>query len=633
MEPMNRQAFSKRSLQSIATVVMAAVLITSMFAGTAFADTGVDEADPADEVFLDENGDAVLVYEADSDDDATGEFGLDVAESVAYALITDDMEEDVDAAFSMEFDGDRAESSGSLVTDRPADISDLSMDVTGEQTQETNEFDADLEMVLDTGSGAGAGFTQASASGQTVSSADEFSTDGEFSATMMGSASASDVGLDLEITEADGGYTLDVRQQDHFSQYQADNWRTEADAQQTLEAEFSDVEADLGGDATVTIHSHEFQEDDMGGGHLDVTYTVELENVKDGLESTVADELAADSELDLEQDEAEQLASDLLAAEIDTLDVSYLMSGDTVEGAWDVTLTELDSTVFAALDLVESAGGMNDETAFDSDEYADMYEAQAESDLVQTSEWELTFTQDDTQATFSMDVSSDAENWEAYTTALAERDIESSEFTMNAHAETVDDEIEMEMGLEVTQEDFLENAISAVIENLEDDPTADDEAIEFMAAFDEADLELAKFDLDMDDGTVEMEMGAKFDDFTAFEAHLEDAFHGHSIAHVYANDDAGYVYVTELVDADATEDDVRALEGVDDETVVHMPGEWDDEHPRLDMQQVTEYLGLDADDEDSDEEIDDGEDDGSPGFGVAVALVAILSTMLLLRRN
>ncbi|WP_076610841.1 PGF-CTERM sorting domain-containing protein [Natronorubrum thiooxidans] len=609
---------------------MAAVLITSMFAGTAFADTGIDEVDPADEVFVDENGDAVLVYETDSDDDATGEFGLDVTESVVYALITDDMEEDVDAAFSMELDGDRAESSGELVADRPAEISDLSMNVTGEQTQETNEFEADLKMVMD----AGTGFTQASASGQTVSSADEFSTDGEFSATTMGSVSASDVGLDLGITEADGGYTLDVRQQKYFSQYQADNWRTEADAKQTLEAQFSGVEAELGGDATVTVHSHEFQEDDMGGGHLDVTYTVELENVKDGLESTVADELAADSELDLEEDDAEQLASDLLAAEIDTLDVSYLMSGDTVEGAWDVTLTDLDSTVFAALDLAESAGGMNDETAFDSDEYTDMYEAQADSDLVQTSEWNLTLSQDETQTqTFSMDVSSDAENWEAYTTALAERDIESPEFSMNAHAETVDDEIEMEMGLTVTQDEFLENALSAVIENLENNPTADDEALEFMTAFEEADLELAKFDLNMDDGTIEMETGAKFDDFTAFEAHLEDAFHGYSIAHVYANDDAGYVYVTELVDADATEDDVRALEGVDDETVVHMPGEWDDEHPRLDMQQVTEYLSLDADEEDTDEETDGGEDDGSPGFGVAVALVAILSTMLLLRRN
>ncbi|WP_227015084.1 PGF-CTERM sorting domain-containing protein [Natronorubrum aibiense] len=628
---MNRQVFSKRSLRSIATVMMAVVLITSSFAGTALAD--VDEADPADEVFVDENGDAVLVYDEDSDTDtgASGEVGLDVSESVVYALITDDMEDDVSAALSMEVDGDSVDSSGSFAAKRPTDLSELSMDVLAEQNQETSTFDADLEMEMDA-AGPGAGFTQVSASGTTVSSADEFSTDGEFSATMMGGMQSPDNGLDLELTEADGSYTLDVHNQDQLNQYQTDNWRTEADATQTLEAQFSDVAAELGGDVTVSIDAHEFQENADGTADLDVEYTVEFENVKDGLESAVADGLASESDLDLDQDEAEQLAADLLDAEIETFDVSYLVSENTVEGAWEIAFTNLDSTTFALFDLAESAGEMDD-VDLESDEYVDMYEAQAEADLVQTSQWKLSFSQDETQTqTFSMDVSSDAENWEAYTQELDERDIDLAEFSMTATAETVDDEIEMEMTLEMTQEALLENAISAAIDSLEDDPTADDEALEFMTAFDDADLELAKFDLNMDDGTVEMETGAKFDDITAFEDHLEDAFYGHSVTHVYANDEAGYVYVTELVDGDATEDDVRTLEVVDDDTTVHMPGEWDDEHPRLDMDTVTEYLELNADDDEAAEDTDES-DDGSPGFGVAVALVALLSTALLFRRN
>lgn len=625
---MNRQTFSRRSLRRIATVMMAVVLIISIPSGAVLADTGVDETDPADEVFLDDNGDAVLVYEADSTDDATGELGLDVAESVVYALVTDDMEEDVSAAFSMAVDDDGLESDGSLTADRPAELSDLSMDVSAEQSHETSTFDGSLELEGDA-SGAGAGITQASASGQTVSSADAFSTDGEFSATMAGSGEGPTIGLDLSITEADGDYTLDVSQQDELSQFETDNWETEADAQQTLENQFSPVASELGGDVTVTIDAHEFQANDDGSGQLDIEYTVELEAVKDELETLVADELATDPELDLGQNDADQLASDFLAAEIDTLEVSYLMSGNTVDGSWDVSLSNLESTTAAAFDLAESVGDMDDGFAYDTEEFVDMYEAQAESGLVETSEWELTYTHDTTQ-TFSMSISSDAENWDDYTQALEERDVEFAEFSMQADAETVGDEIDMSMHVEMNQDDFLEAAISAMVESLEDDPTADDEVVDFMTAFEDAALEVAKFDLDMDAGTVEMEMGAKFDDFTAFEEHLADAFYGHSVAHIYVDEDAGYVYVTELVDADAAEDDVRALDVVDDETDVHMPGEWDDDHPRLDMQQVIDYLELDPDEEASDEADDS---DGSPGFGVAVALVAVLSTLLLLRRN
>ncbi len=625
---MGRKLTSGQSFRSIVAVVMAVVLITSGCVGTALADTDGDEADPADEVFINDDGDAVLVYnETTDEDEATGEFGLDVGESVAYAFVSDSMEEDISGAFSMALDDGGVDSSGSLTTDRPAAIDDFSMDVTGEQTAETNEFDATLDMALDTTEAPMASVVQsASSSGEVVSSADEFATRGDFDVEHGMPMTGPETGLDLEITDSDDGYTIAVSQQQNVPAFETDEMRTKENAAASLQAEFDEVTQDIGGDATVTIDEHEFTENDDGSGHLDMAYTVELENVTDGLEQTIADELASDSEVDLDQSDAEQVASDLLAAELDTFTLSYTNGAGTIEGDWNVAFSGFESAVPALLDLANSVEGMDQETP----DYEAMYEAQQEADLTQTAEWDVSYTSAAAeQATLTAKFTSETENWEAYTTALAERDIENPEFSLDASAETVDDEIEMEMSLDVSQEDFLETAMTGLLQDFENDPTVDESATEFVSAFDEADLELAKFDLEMDDGTITMEAGATFDDLAAFEDQLTDAYDGLSVTHIYGDTDeeATYVYASGMVSGDASEDDVRAESIVNDETTVHMPGEWDEDHPRLDMQQVTDYLGMESTKADTEE----GDDDGMPGFGAVAALAALLSTMAVAR--
>ncbi|WP_231587845.1 PGF-CTERM sorting domain-containing protein [Halostagnicola sp. A56] len=624
---MSRQSIPKRSLKQLSTVVVTVVLITSLFAGGALAQMG-DEADPADEVFVDENGDAVLLYEENATDEASGELGLDVSESVVYAMISDEMEEDVSGAFSMELTDDSLSSASEFAADRPDEVDDLSMNVTSEQTQENSEFDAALDLTTESMIGTGdADERTGSFSGESSSSADEYATEGEFSVSPGVGASQAETSFDLEISESDGGYTLDVGQQQSIAQYQAGNWETEAAAKQTLKSQFAAVEDELDGTVTVDVHDYEFVENEMGGGQLDIEYTVELENVTDGLESTLADDFADDPAFDMDRDEAEELAADVLAFELETIDLSYAMTPDAVEGSWNIAFSDFDSTANAVFDFAESTG----ETGETFDDYAERYDAQAQANLTQTSEWELTFTDDGTESTISGEMATDTENWEAYVQELEDRDIETPEFSMTASAETVDDEIDMEMNFEVGQEEMIQTAVSTMIENLQQSSTTDDEAIEFMTAFEEADLQIAKFDLNMDDGTVEVETGAKFDDFTAFEDHLEDAFSGLSISHVYADEDAGYVYVTELVDGEATEDDVLSHEAVGDETDIHMPGEWDEDHPRLDTDEVNEYLSTENS---SDEDTEEDEDtDSTPGFGVTVALVAVLSTLVLFRRD
>lgn len=626
---MGRDFVSGTTVSRIVTVMMALIMITSVAAGTAVADTGIEEADPPDEVFVDDDGGAVLVYDEDDgiDDEASGEFGVDISESVAYALVTDEIEDDVSAAFSMGLDNDGLESSGSLAADRPADLEDFSMDVSGEQTESTNDFDANLELALTAPDSPPEATVDesGSTSGEVVTGADDLTTQGEFSLSHNAPADSPEIGLDMEIAESGDDYTLEMAQQDVITEFETDDWDTEDAAQATLEDEFEVVAQDLGSDVTVTIHDYDFEENvnEMGDGHLDIEYTIELENAKDGLEQLVADDLVTDPTLDVTQSEAEEVAADILDAELETFELAFAEDDTTVDGNWDVAFSGFESSAFAMMDLAEASGEMDDDAADEFDDYEEMYEAQAAADLTETTEWDVTFDAVDGSQELVVDVTSETDNWDTYTDELADRDIDSPEFVIDAHAETVGDEIDLEMGLEVGQEAIIETAITTMADDLQNDPTVDDDddALELVSAFDEADLELLQFDLDMDDGTVTFETGASFDDLGAFEAHLEDGYHGLTVEHIYGDNDAGYVYVTDMADDDDDEDDIREHSIVADDTEIHMPGDWDEDHPRLDMEEVDNYLETDSDDDDGDE----SDDDSIPGFGAVAALVALLS--------
>ncbi|SIR23002.1 PGF-CTERM protein [Natronorubrum daqingense] len=622
---MGRDFVSGATVSRIGAVMMALIMITSVAAGTAVADTGMEEAEPADEVFVDDDGGAVLVYDEDDgiDDEASGEFGVDISESVAYALVSDEIEDDVSAAFSMVLDNDGLESSGSLAADRPADVEDFSMDVTGEQTESTNDFDANLELALaaaDSPPEATAD-ESGSTSGSVVMGADDLATQGEFDVSHNAPPDSPEIGLDMEITETGDDYTLEMAQQNEIVEFETDDWDTEDAAQATLEDEFEVVAQDLGSDVTVTIHDYDFEDDvnAMGDGHLDIEYTIELENAKDGLEQLVAEDLATDPTLDVTQSEADEIAADILDAELETFELAFAEDDTTVDGHWDVAFSGFESSAYAVMDLAEASDEMDDDAADEFDDYEEMYEAQAAADLTETTEWDVTFDAAGGSQEFVVDVTSEADNWDAYTDELADRDIDSPEFVIDAHAETVGDEIDLEMGLEVGQEAIIETAITTMADDLQNDPTVDDDALELVSAFDEADLELMQFDLDMDDGTVTFETGASFDDLGAFEAHLEDGYHGLTVEHIYGDDDAGYVYVTDMADDDDDEDDIREHSIVADDTEIHMPGDWDEDHPRLDMEEVDNYLETDVGDDESDD------DDSIPGFGAVAALVALLS--------
>lgn len=621
-----------QATKRLLVIAMALAMMTSVFAGGALAQQGQPvDSEIADEVYVNEDGDAVLVYEEDAVGDGTGEVGVDVAEGIVYAMISDDMEDDVSAAFDMWVDPDSIDGSAEIAADRPDEIDEFSMDVSGAYTDEESQFDAALDLTVDTSEEPLADEVTASTEGTVESSIDAFVTTGEYEFGVDAPPAGPTERIDVAVAGTAGDYTLDVHQETALSQFEVDQWETEAAAQATLEQEFAAIAHELGGDADVTIHSHDVEYDAANTPILDIEFTVEYEGL-DGIAQVLANELADDPELDLTQAEADAFVDGIFELEIDPIQFTHVQDDTTVDGEWNVDVSGMAPLAHGSIDLLEAADEDGELAELGlTEELRDDLEAQEASNLVQTVEWEAGIASDGPDAvTFSAELEGEAENWEAYLDELADRGIDQElDTTFDAYGETVGDEIEVGMSIVVAQDEFFDTSLAMLVQELENDPTVPDETIAFVEAFDDADLEVAGIDVDASDGTMTMTMGASFDDFSAFQDVIEDEFHGLSVTHFYTEMDgdteAGYLYVDGMVGEDPTEDEVRDTELVDDDTEVHLDASLED-HPRLDLEQAGEFLGIDADGDDEDEEEDD---DSIPGFGAGVAIAVLLSVALL----
>jgi PGF-CTERM protein len=122
-----------------------------------------------------------------------------------------------------------------------------------------------------------------------------------------------------------------------------------------------------------------------------------------------------------------------------------------------------------------------------------------------------------------------------------------------------------------------------------------------------------------------LEAGAEFGDL----ARLRDALANESDTPRFSevvgrtNETGGetIIRIPGAVSGEPTESNVREVTGVSADTTVHLPGEWDRQFPSLDVERARNFLG------------DVGTGSSGPGFGVVVALVAILVAAGLLGRR
>ncbi|MFP4174651.1 MAG: PGF-CTERM sorting domain-containing protein [Halobacteriales archaeon] len=448
----------------------------------------------------------------------------------------------------------------------------------------------------------------------------------------------------------------------------AEEWGTRERAEETLNEQYTAFADNLSATANLTLESYSFENVtvDSGGGAtvnqslIDVEYTVEYTGVQDGLADTLAEEMSGN----VSEETANELAQGVRNLSINRLSFASVSDENGSEFNWSVDVENYNDvfTSFLRLSSEMEPSGMetgtgagmdSDETsssAFFSEGYFDeilnMSEQQTEASeaagLVSTWEWSGSLEPEggassspfgsgggsDATATFTADVSHDTENWGDYVDELEDRDIPMADSSFDLSASTTDAGVEGDMKWEASGEALAEgyqttlNTYESAFQGSDEvDPSV-------FQHINNSGFRVAKMDATVGDGTWDVEAGAAFENGSALSAAIETET-GYGVTQVVGttenNRTTTYIKSDSLVD-EPTEDAVRSLDEVDDETTVNLPDDWDRDFPEMDTNTAAEYLGVEA---------GGADEDGSPlpGFGALVALVALVAVAVAHRHH
>ena len=610
---------------------------------------------PADEVYLGENGSAVLQYDSDSADVNKLDMGMDVSEGLIHLLVVDDVENPSEELESMNasaiLDQQGLSGSGSMVMERPDDLTDLSVDVSGEVSEDTNEFNADLS-----GTFASESMTTGTVttSGEFSATADRLETSGDVSVEGDSMSGGQDVYVDAALTETSNGYTVDVTQEQTLSQFTAGQWETRDRAMQTLQGQYGMVATALGGTSDIEITSYNFQEGSGGQSQLAIEYTVTYTGIDSGLEEQLTEQLTADQSADLTRSEAETIATSVTDVELENIEFMLDVSDGSADAEWDIAIANYDELTFAMFDLMEAADTSGQLSEDQLENARASIEAQQAANLGTTVTWDGSLEQSTSDTTFDLTVTGDTQNWDAYLDELESRGIESpNDVTFDLTAETNGDELSMSGEFDLEAEDLAGQAINSwteSIQNSQSSPTMSPETEEFVTALDESNLEVASIDAGLKDGTVRIEAGAEFENMSRLTDTVSDSL---SISQVTTEQNGAttsmYVHVEDMggIDtASATKADLEHLEVVGSTTTVHQAGQWNTDLPQTESGAMSEFLETqrnklatddtaDNENETANNETADEGSDSTPGFGLGAGLASLagLLTAFLLRRK
>ncbi|OAQ52691.1 PGF-CTERM sorting domain-containing protein [Natrinema mahii] len=599
------------------------------------------ELGAADDVYLGENGSAVLEYEDEMNDLEQLEVGMDVSEGLAYMLAEGGYEETDEfesGSFSAVLDQDGFSGNGSMVMQQPDDLERLDLDVSGEVSDEANEFDATA-----TGAFTSEDSTPATveSDGQVTMSGDRFETSGSAtvsSESQMGTTSDGQA-LDVSLQERSDGYVLDVTDERTVSSYAASDWETREQAKQTLSEQYASFAMQLGGNADVTIESYDFDETT---NRLELEFTIEYTGIDSGIEQALPLMLMNDDTAGLDQAEAEAIATGVTDLEIDTIEMSYEQNGGSMDAQWNVQISNYDELTLAMLDAAESVASEEELEQMNIEQTRAAIEAQQAADLETNMEWDASLEQTAGQElTFDAEASADTENWEAYLDELDSRDVQRpNDVRFDLSAETADGQLSLDGTFEVGGEDLAGQALDTMAQSAQTSPAGTaPETTRYVEALSDANLQVARVDADMSDGTVRLEGGAKFENMSELTDTVTGTMAVSGVSTATSGDTASmYVHVEDMGDVDtasATKADIEQLAVVGDETTVHEAGEWDEEFSEVPTDTMSEYLSTETTETGNETDDGDDDDDSIPGFGpgIALASVAGLLTALLLRQR
>ncbi|NHN47011.1 PGF-CTERM sorting domain-containing protein [Halostella sp. JP-L12] len=606
-----------------------------------------DSVEPADEAYVEDDGDVVLVYRSDEGDASmNGRFGADLSEGLFHAFLNDTMEEPPGNNFtgnaSLELGPESMTGDGAFSMAKPDSIEDLSFDASATRTRQESAASMTLDGTFVDESNAAAQGTSSlesvSTEGRVTVTGTSFSADGSTTASVSEAQSPAESAMAHEFTLSETGdaYVLSGAQNYTVGPYGADAWSSRENATRTLESQFESVASDLDGEVSVTVDSYSFDDET---NRVDIEYTVRFTGVDEAVSEQMATLLSESRDLDLSESEARDLADRIQSVELTELSGSVEARSQEVSARWSVQIDNYDEAVLATFDLAEAADV--NATESDLERARSQFEAQQAADLRRTVEWEGSVSSPSADtATVEFDAEYRTENWSDYVDELESRDVEwPGDSSFESHAETRDGELTATVSASFSQEGLVENAIEGM---LQEPGTADrqsgsnEQAREFLRSLQRSGFERAKMDVAVGDGAVTVEAGASFDNASAFRDVVSDEYGDLGVASVVGETENGetvtYVRLRDAVGSDADESDVRALSTVDDDTEVHTADDWNEsetEFPEMNTEDARNYLGTD----DGGDGEDETSDSSLPGFGPVVALIALAGFALVARRR
>ena len=604
--------------------------------------TQVDsQSEPADDIYLGDNGSAVLHYENDSEDLDKIDVGMDVSEGLVHMLVVDDVEnpnEDVESAnFSTILNQQGLSGNGSMVMQQPDDLKDLTVDVSGEVSEDANEFNAEMSGSFN-GENTSAGTV--STSGEIAATADRFETNGEVFAETDTMGSGSNMYVDAAVTETKSGYTVDVTRERNLSQWTASQWETREQAKQTLQDQYGMLATSLNGTSEIEITNYDFQNQSSGQSQLEIAYTVTYTGIDSGIEEQLTDQLASDESADLTRSEAREIATSVTEVNLETISFMVDVNEGSVDADWDIAIANYDELTLSMFDLMEATDTTGQLPQEQLENARKSIEAQQAANLESTFTWDGSVEQASSgDLSFNATMTGDTKNWNAYIDELESRDIEPpNDVTFDLTAETDGDELSMDGEFKLEAKDLAGQTIKSwaqSIQNSQSSTTMSPKTEEFVSALNESELKVARIDAGLKDGTVRVEAGAQFENMSEITDTVSESLSVSGVATEQHNETTSmYVYVDDMdgIDtASATKADLEQLSVVGPETTVHQAGEWEDDFPRPDTDAMSEFLETETEGAAKDDE----NADGTSGFGIGAGLASIagLLTALVLRRR
>jgi hypothetical protein len=490
---------------------------------------------------------------------------------------------------------DSVTGAGNFTVPAPESLESLNATVDGSFTPEESAAQMTVDATLAESSAPG---LSANTTGEMVVAPDsfDFATDYELSYANTGTGfDRPETYNNYTVEETDSGYDVSIAERRTIYEWSRDRWNTSDSARQAVTEQYQSLAEQYGGSAEVTIETYNYTTTEGDDPDiLELSYSVTLTGVEDGVAEEAVDSLAESESVDLSAEERAELEESLTNVTIDRAAFSMVRSSDGMEGSVDLRVTDYEQPLVDYLSVAAEDSEAINESQVDRAETT--LAARSAADLRQTVTWSGDYTGDASTPRLEASVEYDAENWDDYTDELADRGMPiETDVTFDGYARKTGDQVEMNLTFQVAREDIVDSAIQDAVSSVgEMEGSEANDTTQALQALDEADLQVAKADLILGEERVEVRAAAQFENLSAFGDSVTEFPGGAQVNHIYGEQtgDGGatYVYVEDL---GMSETELRDSELADDETVIHAAGTWSEEFPTMNLESTSEYLGTD----------------------------------------